>query len=63
MLEVMIEQWSNRDGTTDFLWSAWQNGERIQMGGPHNSAEAAEQEAVEHCIRALGAPPDTVTKL
>ncbi len=63
MLEVMIEQWANRDGTTDYLWSAWQNGQRIQMGGPHPSAEAAEQEAHAHCLRALGAPPDRVTRL
>lgn len=63
MLELMIEQWSNRDGTADFLWSLWQNGERIQMGGPHESADAAEQEAVDLCVRSLGAPPDTVTRL
>ena len=63
MLEVMIEQWANRDGTTDYLWSAWQNGQRIHMGGPHGSADDAEQEAVEHCLRALGARPDAVTRL
>ena len=63
MLEVMIEQWSNRDGTTDYLWSAWQNGTRIQMGGPHDSADGAEREASEYCRRALGADPDVVTRL
>ena len=34
MLEVMIERWSNRDGTEDFIWSVWQGGERLHMGGP-----------------------------
>ena len=63
MLEVMIEQWVNRDGTTDYLWSAWQNGQRVHMGGPHRSTEAAEREAHETCLRALGAPPDTVVRL
>lgn len=63
MLEVMIEQWRNADGTTDFLWSAWQNGQRVQMGGPRDSADAAEREAVAWCLRGLGARPDEVTRL
>ncbi len=63
MVEVMIEKWSNRDGSADYFWSAWQNGRRIRMGGPHDSVEGAEEQGVGFCLRGLGARPDAVTRL
>ena len=27
MLEVIIERWTNPDGSTDYMWSVWQSGE------------------------------------
>lgn len=63
MLEVMIEKWSNRDGTVDFLWSVWNAGERVQMGGAHKSADDAKVAAVDFCRSRLGLEPDSVTEL
>lgn len=63
MLEVMIERWSNRDGSTDYLWSLWHDGRRVQMGGKHKSAEESEQAARDYCAQALRRAPDRVTQL
>lgn len=63
MIEIMIERWSQRDGSTDWLWSLWQDGERKHMGGAHSSAESAEMEARAVCQKYLMQPPDTVTVL
>ncbi len=60
MLEVMIECWDNADGTVDYLWSVWQSGRRVQMGGRFESAEAAEQEARAYCLSSLGQEPQRV---
>jgi hypothetical protein len=61
MLEAMIEKWSNRDGSVDYLWSLWQDGKRVTMGGHFASAPAAEQAARLHCRQKLGCEPDRVT--
>ncbi len=42
MIEIMIERWTNAEGETDFRWSVWAEGHRIQMGeNTHSSAEIA----------------------
>ena len=63
MIEVMIEQWSNLDGSTDFPWSVWRDGVRVYLGSAMDSAEAAEAEARAFCLAQLGAEPDAVTRL
>lgn len=63
MVEVMIEQWKNLDGSVDFLWSVWQAGTRIQMGGAHDTGEEAEMEAREYCLRNLGTEPASITRV
>ena len=63
MIEVIIERWSQRDGTVDWLWSIWRNGERKHMGGAHDSSESAEMEARAACHRWLGCAPDNITVL
>ena len=63
MIEVMIERWTNPDGSTGHLWSLWRDGSRLQFGDKHDTASAAEAEAVAFCQRALGVGPDRVTRL
>ncbi len=63
MLEVIVERWSDFDGTVDYRWSVWKDGKRVEMGGPHEDADASEAEAVAFCRRRLGADPDRVTRL
>jgi len=63
MIELMIERWINVDQSVDYLWSVWQEGERVEMGGSHASAEAAEEEALAYCRQVLGDEPDKVTRL
>ncbi len=63
MIEVIIERWINVDQSVDHLWSVWHDGERIEMGGTHATAESAEDEALAYCRQALGAEPDRVTRL
>lgn len=62
-LEVMIETWRNRDGSHDFLWSLWQAGKRVTMGGHFSSAAAAEEAARLYCRQRLGAEPDRITHI
>ena len=59
----MIETWSKADGSTDYRWSVWRNGHRMHMGGPHPTAESAEAEARNTCLRTLGTEPDSVLHL
>ncbi len=33
MIEVVIERWSRPDSTTEYRWSVWRDGHRIEMGG------------------------------
>jgi len=63
MIEIMIERWTSTDGRTDYLWSLWQQGNRVQIGNKHGSSDEAEKEATAFCRRALGADPDQVTCL
>jgi hypothetical protein len=63
MVEVMIEQWRNLDGSVDFLWSVWRDGERVQMGGPHANPSDAKSAAKGFCTSRLGLEPDAVTEL
>ncbi len=63
MIEVMIERWTDPDGSARFLWSLWQDGRRLDMGAARPTAEAAESEAVAFCRRQLGVEPDAVTRL
>ena len=63
MVEVMIEQWRNLDGSVDFLWSVWRDGARVQMGGAHKTAADAKAAAAAYCGSRLGLAPDAVTEL
>ncbi len=64
MIEIMIERWTNAKGETDFRWSVWSNGSRIQSGpNLHSTVEDSEAEALEFCWRDLGHKPDKVTRL
>jgi hypothetical protein len=63
MVEVMIEQWKNRDGSVDFLWSVWHEGARVQMGGSHKTAAEARDAALAFCRTRMGITPDAVTEL
>ena len=50
MIEIIIESWANAVGSTDFLWSVWRDGYRIQMGpNVHSTAEDCEAQALEFC--------------
>ncbi len=63
MVEIMIERWQQRDGSIDWLWSIWKDGQRKHMGGAHDSAESAEMDARAACHRFIGQAPDQVTVL
>ncbi len=63
MVELIIEYWSNPDGSNHFLWSVWRDGKRVEMGRPMPDAQAAEQAGGQWCWRVLKAPPDRVTRL
>ena len=63
MIEIIIERWSNRDGTTDHLWTLWRDGSRLHLGNRHDEAQSAENEAIAFCQQTLGQQPDRVTRL
>jgi hypothetical protein len=63
MMEVIVERWTNPDGSADFMWSVWQNGNRVQMSGTYPTSEAAEADAVEFCTKTLNSTPDRITRL
>ena len=63
MLELMIEQWKNPDGSSHFLWSVWEDGSRIGMGRAAATPAAAETEGLSWCRKAAGREPDRVTWL
>jgi len=63
MIEVIVERWTQRTGGTEFRWSVWRDGARVQMGGPHPSADVCEREADEFCRLALGRPADAIERL
>jgi hypothetical protein len=62
-IEVIVERWSNPDKSTDYRWSVWHAGSRVQMGGPHDSADASEREAIEFCRKSFQRAPDRVERL
>jgi len=62
-IEVIVERWTNLNKSTDYRWSVWRGGTRVEMGGPHASAEASEREAVEYCTRELKRAPDRIERL
>ena len=64
MIELFIERWTGFDGNTEYRWSLWSEGRRIQMG-PHgfSSVGECEAEARDYCLRALGRNADRVSKL
>ncbi len=64
MIEIKIERWTNNKGETDFRWSVWSDGFRVQIGpSPHSTADDCEAQAREFCWRDLGHKPDKVTRL
>ncbi len=63
MIELIIETWSNLDGSSHYLWSAWRDGKRLEMSGRIASAEAAESQGRLWCEKNLGRAPDRVTRL
>ena len=63
MLELIVERWTGFDGSVDYRWSLWQDGKRLQMGGPHASADASEREATEYCHKSFKRTPDRVERL
>jgi hypothetical protein len=63
MVELIIERWSSFDGSVDYRWSVWHDGKRVQMGGPHTTADASEADALGFCNKALRVQPDRVTRL
>ena len=63
MIEVMIERWSQRDGSTDWLWSIWQDGKRRHIGGAKADAGSAEMEARSTCQQTFGKTPDDINVL
>jgi hypothetical protein len=62
-IEVIVERWSNPDRSTDYRWSVWRGGSRVQMGGPHDSAAASEREAIEFCRKSFQRAPDRIERL
>ncbi len=64
MIEIVIERWTNAEGETDFRWSVWSEGRRIQLGeNVHSRADDCEAQAVEFCWRKLGRKPHRVNRL
>ncbi|MGH6931428.1 MAG: hypothetical protein ACREEE_03230 [Dongiaceae bacterium] len=63
MIEVIIERWTSLSKNTDFRWSVWRDGSRIQMGGPHGSCDESESEALAYCKTSLRRDPDRVERL
>ncbi len=63
MVELIVECWSYPDGGTEYFWSLWQDGKRVQFSDRRGSGESAEAEGRDFCRRTLGTAPDKVTHL
>jgi hypothetical protein len=64
VVEIVIERWTNPDGSMDFRWSLWRAGHRLRMGDDvHATSECCEKDAREYCARGLGVGPDRITRL
>jgi hypothetical protein len=61
--ELIIEQWTNLNQSIDYRWSVWVDGRRVQMGGPHKTADESEREGQAYCRKGLAQAPDRVTRL
>ena len=57
MLEIMIEQWKNLDGSVDYPWSVWRDGVRVHMGGVLDSAETPKPTRRPTAMARLGSEP------
>ena len=62
-LRLVIERWNRPRGAIDYRWSLWHAGKRVAMGGPHGSAEEAENEAQAACLKSLGRKAEAVERL
>jgi hypothetical protein len=63
MVELTIEHWKNADGSSHYLWSVWQDGKRIGMGGPIKTAADAEKQGRLWTRQNIDGLPDRVTHL
>ena len=63
MVELVIERWSNVDGSSHYLWSVWHDGKRLEMSGRIAAPESAEAQGRAWCEKSLGRSPDRVTRL
>ncbi|MBT5413915.1 MAG: hypothetical protein HOH66_13610 [Rhodospirillaceae bacterium] len=63
MIEIIVERWDEPSGSTDFLWSVWRDGKRVEMGGPHDDAAESEAIARGYCRTVLRAEPDRISRL
>jgi hypothetical protein len=63
MIELIIERWSNLDGSSHYLWSVWQDGKRLEMSGRIAGVESAEALGRAWCEKTIGRGPDRVTRL
>jgi hypothetical protein len=63
MIELIIERWSDPDGSSHYLWSVWRDGKRLEMSRRIASAEGAETLGRSWCEQTIGSPPDRVTRL
>ena len=62
-MDVMIERWSDPDGSERFLWSVWKEGKRLEVGGRFDSPGAAEAAARQYCQERFGREPERVRQL
>ncbi len=63
MLEIVIERWQGLDGRAFHRWSAWVDGRRVNMGGPHGDPEASLEAAQLFCRKEIGRAADRITRL
>ena len=64
MVEVIIDRWTNLDSSTDYRWSVWRDGHRVDMGSrPYADADECEGDAHALCLKVLGQKPDKVSRL
>jgi hypothetical protein len=63
VVELIIERWTNLNQNTDYRWSVWIDGRRVEMGGPHETADDSEREGLAYCQRSMARQPDRVTRL
>ena len=63
MIELIIERWTNLDGSSHYLWSVWEDGKRLEMSGRVAGSESAEALGRAWCQKSMGRGPDRVTRL